>query len=31
MVLQAEEVEDYAWRTFADAPTPKLAAKLPAL
>ncbi|SDH61719.1 8-oxo-dGTP pyrophosphatase MutT, NUDIX family [Sinosporangium album] len=31
VVLQAEEVEGYAWRTFTDAPTPKLAAKLPAL
>ncbi|GLW09506.1 hypothetical protein Misp01_46350 [Microtetraspora sp. NBRC 13810] len=31
VVLQAEEVEGYAWRTFGDAPTPKLAAKLPNL
>jgi 8-oxo-dGTP pyrophosphatase MutT (NUDIX family) len=31
VLLQAEEVEGYAWRTFADAPNPKLAAKLPAL
>ncbi|SDH20129.1 hypothetical protein SAMN05421505_112152 [Sinosporangium album] len=31
VVLQAEEVEGYAWRSFANAPTPKLAAKLPAL
>jgi 8-oxo-dGTP pyrophosphatase MutT (NUDIX family) len=31
VMLQAEEVEGYAWRTFTDAPTPKLAAKLPSL
>ncbi|HEU0088556.1 MAG TPA: NUDIX domain-containing protein [Pseudonocardiaceae bacterium] len=28
VVLQAEEVKGYAWRPCADAPTPKLAAKL---
>ena len=31
VVLQAEEVEGYAWRPRTDAPTPKLAAKLDAL
>lgn len=28
LVLQAEEVEGYSWRPVADAPTPRLAAKL---
>ncbi|MBA9001941.1 NUDIX hydrolase [Thermomonospora cellulosilytica] len=31
VVLQAEEVDGYAWRPRADAPTPRLAAKLAAL
>ncbi|MEV5569314.1 NUDIX domain-containing protein [Spirillospora sp. NPDC052269] len=31
VVLQAEEVEGYAWRARDNAPTPKLAAKLTAL
>jgi 8-oxo-dGTP pyrophosphatase MutT (NUDIX family) len=31
VVLQAEEVEEYAWRSIVDAPTTKLAAKLPML
>jgi 8-oxo-dGTP pyrophosphatase MutT (NUDIX family) len=31
VVLQAEEVEGYAWRPRSDAPTPKLAAKIDAL
>jgi hypothetical protein len=28
VVLQAEEVEDYAWHSLSDAPNPKPAAKL---
>ncbi|MFC5750329.1 NUDIX hydrolase [Actinomadura rugatobispora] len=31
VVLQAEEAEGYAWCAFSNAPTPKLAAKLPSL